>query len=240
MEDSLKQDNCFKNQYYLKESVFVEEIDGLQLWRLGENEFDEFNKFVFGVYSDAFHVNGVLPFSFEDIEKQSAIYYNATKICGIKHPNGTLLGTWGLVLKDLQTDDFLLPIENNFNLKAVEIIEKMEAPKVRYIFNGWRTAVDKHALEKYNIQKQKSIFLLDFLLRGLTRDFYGSSDTYLGVAEMEMLVYKYHRRIGIPWICVGNSIDYWGRDRYPFAFKMDIFKEYLREHHPERYDFICA
>jgi hypothetical protein len=236
MEEILS--NTSKNQYYLENSVFIEEVDGLELWRLGNNEFDTFNRFIFKVYSEAFGKDGVIPFSFQDIETQSALYFNHTKICGIKSPEGFLLGTWGLILKDLNRDEFLLPLEKNYNMKTDTILTKMEAPNTRYIFNGWRTAVDKEGLEKINLPRQKSVFLFDFLLRGLTKDFSGETNQYLGISEMELLVLKYHRRIGIPWVILGDPIDYWGRDRFPCAFKMEIFEEYLRKNHPERYQFI--
>ncbi len=48
-----------QNQYYLENSTFIEEIEGLQLWRLGNNEFNKFNEFIFRVYSEAFGDNGV-------------------------------------------------------------------------------------------------------------------------------------------------------------------------------------
>ena len=226
------------NQYYLENSVFIEEIDGLQLWRIGRNEFQKFNEFIFKVYSEAFEVNGVLPFSFEDIEHQSSLYFDHTKICGIKHPSGILLGTWGLVLKDIEKDSFQLPIEKNYNLKIEEILNVMNVNSIRYMFNGWRTAINKEAIEKLNLPKQKSIFIFDFLLRGLTKDFSGESNSYIGVSEMEMLVLKYHRRIGIPWIILGDPINYWGRDRYPCGFQLADFENYLIKNHPERHKFI--
>lgn len=229
-----------KNEYYLEKSFFIEEIEGLELWRLGLDSVNEFNRFIFKVYSEAFGTDGILPFTFEDIEIQSAMYFSKTKVCGIRHPDGTLLGTWGLVLKDIRKDSFLLPIEKNYNLSSDEIIRIMEAENIRYIFNGWRTAVDKDAMERLNLPKQKSIFIFDFLLRGLTKDFTGSSDTYLGVSEMEKLVYKYHRRVGIPWVILAEPKEYWGRDRYPCAFRMGEFQDYLKKNHPERFVFLTG
>lgn len=227
-----------QNEYYLEKSTFIEEIDGLQLWRLGNNEFNKFNEFIFRVYSEAFGDNGILPFTFSDIETQSAIYFNRTKVCGIKHPDGTLLGTWGLVLKDLKKDSFPLPIEVNYKLSVEQILKAMNIDSIHYMFNGWRTAIDKEAMERLNLPKQKSIFIFDYLLRGLTRDFSDESSNYLGVSEMEMLVLKYHRRVGIPWIILGDPINYWGRDRYPCGFKMGEFEDYLKKNHPDRHKFI--
>ncbi|HMV79188.1 MAG TPA: hypothetical protein PL048_19290 [Leptospiraceae bacterium] len=229
-----------KNEYYLEKSFFIEEIEGLQLWRLGLDSRDEFNRFIFKVYSEAFGTDGILPFSFEDIETQSALYYSKTKVCGIRHPDGTLLGTWGLVLKNVEKDRFLLPIEANYSLSSAEIIRIMGEKNIQYIFNGWRTAIDKEAMERLNLPRQKSIFIFDFLLRGLTKDFTGSSDTYLGVSEMEKLVYKYHRRVGIPWVILAEPKEYWGRDRYPCAFRMGEFQDYLKKNHPERFVFLTG
>ncbi len=175
---------------------------------------------------------------FSDIETQSSIYFNRTKVCGIKHPDGTLLGTWGLVLKDLKKDSFPLPIEVNYKLSVNQILKAMGIDSIHYMFNGWRTAIDKEAMERLNLPKQKSIFIFDYLLRGLTRDFSDESSNYLGVSEMEMLVLKYHRRVGIPWIILGDPINYWGRDRYPCGFKMGEFEDYLKTNHPDRHKFI--
>lgn len=226
------------NQYFLEKSIFIEEIEGLQLWRLGNNDFNSFNEFIFHVYSEAFGENGILPFTFADIEYQSSLYFSRTKVCGIKHPNGTLLGTWGLVLKDIEKDIFQLPIEVNYKLSVEQILKVMNVNSIRYMFNGWRTAIDKKAMDKLNLPKQKSIFIFDFLLRGLTKDFTGEKNTYLGVSEMEMLVFKYHRRVGIPWIILGDPINYWGRDRYPCGFQMGQFEDYLIKNHPDRHKFI--
>ncbi len=106
------------------------------------------------------------------------------------------------------------------------------------MFNGWHTAIDKEAMERLNLPKQKSIFIFDYLLRGLTRDFSDESSNYLGVSEMEMLVLKYHRRVGISWIILGGTINYWGRDRYPCGFKLGQFEDYLKTNHPYRHKFI--
>ncbi len=229
-----------RNEYYLEKSFFIEEIEGLELWRLGLDERDEFNRFIFRVYSEAFGTEGNLPFTFEDIETQSALYFSKTKVCSVRHPDGTLLGTWGLVLKNIANDSFLLPIEANYNLSSSDIVRIMEAENIQFLFNGWRTAIDKEAMERLNLPKQKSIFIFDFLLRGLTKDFSGRPENYLGVSEMEKLVYKYHRRVGIPWKILSEPKEYWGRDRYPCGFKMDEFHEYLKEHHPERYVFLTG
>lgn len=59
-----------------------------------------------------------------------------------------------------------------------------------------------------------------------------------GAAEMEMLVLKYHRRVGIPWQIIGEPVNFWNRDRYPCAFRMGEYKEYMRTHHPERFAFL--
>ncbi|BDA79725.1 hypothetical protein LPTSP3_g26550 [Leptospira kobayashii] len=226
------------NRYYLEKSIFIEEIEGLELWRLGKDHFDEFNDFIFRVYAEAFGENGNLPFTHSDIVEQSSIYFHQTKVCGIKHPSGVLLGTWGLVLKDLEKDSFPLPIETRYGLTPEQIVNNANAPSVRYIFNGWRTAIDKEAIQNLNIPKQKSIFIFDFLLRGLTKDFAGESSSYLGVSEMEMLVLKYHRRVGIPWVILGEPLHFWGRDRFPCAFQLGLFEDYLKTNHPDRYKFI--
>ncbi|MCC6275038.1 MAG: hypothetical protein IT569_04215 [Leptospiraceae bacterium] len=227
-------------QFFLEKSYFIEEIEGLELWRLGNDDISQFNDFVFRVYSEAFQNEGIIPFTHADIAYQSSLYFNKTKVCGIKHPSGTLLGTWGLVLKNLEIDSFPLPIEINYKLSVNEILNAMKSntDSIKFMFNGWRTAIDKDAMERLNIPKQKSIFIFDYLLRGLTRDFAGESNSYLGVSEMEMLVFKYHRRVGIPWVILGKPINYWGRDRYPCGFQMGIFEEYLKINHPERHKFI--
>lgn len=226
------------NQYYLEKSVFIEEIDGLELWRLGTDDLTNFNDFIFRVYSEAFGDNGILPFTYEEIAHQSSLYFHLTKVCGIKHPDGTLLGTWGLVLKDLEKDKFPLPIETKYNLSVEQILRTMEASNIRYMFNGWRNAIDKEAMDRLKIPKQKSIFIFDYLLRGLTKDFTGDTNTYIGVSEMEMLVFKYHRRVGIPWVILGEPLNYWGRDRFPCGFKMGLFEDYLKTNHPDRHRFI--
>lgn len=227
-----------KDRYSLEKSQFVEELDGLQLWRLGQDDFDQFNDFVFRVYSEAFGSKEHVPFTRQEIENASLEYYRHAKVCGVKHPDGTILGTWGLVLKVLGQDEYPLPIEVKFGMTTTEIIQKMNASGIRFVFNGWRTAIDKSALDRFGIAKQKSIFIFDFLLRGLTEDFGNDSSAYLGVSEMEMIVLKYHRRVGIPWVILGESKKSWGRDVYPCSFELGKYEEYLKEHHPQRFDFI--
>ncbi len=220
------------------ESTFVEEIDGLQLWYLGTDRFDDFNRFIYRVYSEAFVENGSIPFSLAEIEASSEAYYRRTKLCGITDGEGNLVGTWGLVLKNIESDAFQLPIEARFGLTDAKIIEAMSAQGIRFLFNGWRTAVDKHALERLGFAKTKSIFVFDYLLRGLTADFDQEANAYIGVSEMELLVLKYHRRVGIPWVVLGEPLHFWGRDRYPCGFKLGEFEDYLRIHHPDRHRFI--
>ncbi len=214
----------------------LEEAGGFELWRLGRDRFDEFNRFVYRVYSEAFAVNGQVPFSFDDVVQASEQYFDQARLCAVCHPDGTIFGTWGLVVKTRE-DSAPLPIQNLFSIATEEIVAAMQAPDTRFLFNGWRTAVDKHALEAHGLAANRSVFVFDLLIRGLTEDF-PQPEQFLGVAEMELIVLRYHRRIGIPWKTLGQPRHYWGRDRYPCAFRLTEFRDSLRVHHPERYRFI--
>lgn len=219
----------------IESSYRMETVEGLELWRLGRDRFSDFNQFVYGVYSEAFGENGKIPFEKSDIEAASDEHFDHARVCAVIHPDGTLLGTWGLILKE-RSDSALLPIEKAFSLTTEEIISKMNATEVRYIFNGWRTAVDKNALLDHGFAANRSMFVFDLLLRGLTEDF-GKPEWFLGVAEMEMLVLRYHKRVGLPWHVLGDPIHYWGRDRFPCALSLVEFRETLRVHHPDRFRF---
>jgi len=219
-------------------SELLYEFQGLELWLLGQDTLDEFNRFLYKVYNDAFAEANGGPLNREELEAQSALFFPRTRMCGVRHGDGTLLGTWGLIVKDLKSDAFQLPIESRYGISAQKIVEQMRAPETKYLFNGWRTAIDKQTLENYGIAKSKSILLFDLLLKGLHADFESDSKQYLGVAEMEMLVLKYHRRIGIPWEIIGAPIFFWGRDRFPCAFRLAEYKEYMKEHHPERFELV--
>jgi hypothetical protein len=211
--------------------------DDLELWLLGTETIPEFNQFVLKVFNQAF-TDGSYGIAEQDIIIASAEYFHRARVCGVRHKSCQLIGTWGLVLKDLNDPGFLLPIEKRYGISAETILEKMNAPEAKYVFNGWRTAVDKDALEKFQIDRTQSIFVFDFLLRGLTMGFADEASRYIGAAEMEMLVLKYHRRVGIPWQIIGEPLNFWNRDRYPCAFRMSEYKEYMRTHHPARHDFL--
>ena len=213
--------------------------DDLELWLLGTETIPEFNAFVLKVYNQAF-TDGTYQIPAEEIELPTTEYFHRARVCGVRHKTGQLIGTWGLILKDLADPGFLLPIEKRYGIPAQQILEAMNAPEAKYVFNGWRTAVDKDALEKFEIDRTKSIFVFDFLLRGLTMGFSDEPGRYIGAAEMEMLVLKYHRRVGIPWKIIGEPVHFWGRDRFPCAFRMSEYKEYMRTHHPERHDFLYS
>lgn len=224
-------------------SVRLDAHDDLELWLLGTETIPEFNHFVLKVYNQAFtngasDTGGVYQIPAAEIEMPTAEYFHRARVCGVRHKSGELIGTWGLILKDLDDPAFLLPIEKRYGISAGQILEKMNAPGAKYVFNGWRTAVDKDALEKFRIDRTKSIFVFDFLLRGLTMGFQDIPERYIGAAEMEMLVYKYHRRVGIPWQIIGEPVNFWNRDRYPCAFRMAEYKEYMRTHHPQRFAFL--
>jgi hypothetical protein len=211
--------------------------DDLELWLLGTETIPEFNDFVLKVYNQAF-TDGSYQIPATDIEAPTEEYFHRARVCGVRHKTGQLIGTWGLILKDLDDPGFLLPIEKRYGIPTEKILESMNAPEAQYVFNGWRTAVDKDALEKFQIDRTKSIFVFDFLLRGLTMGFQDEASRYIGAAEMEMLVLKYHRRVGIPWQIIGEPVNFWNRDRYPCAFRMGEYKEYMRTHHPERFVFL--
>jgi hypothetical protein len=221
-------------------SRILDEHGDLQLWLLGAETIPEFNTFVLKVYNQAFSdgENGVPA---QDIIDQSQLYFHRARVCGVRHTSGRLIGTWGLVLRDLENPahrEFRLPTESYYNLTPEVIKDIMESPGTRFIFNGWRSAVDKDALQELQLDRNRSIFIFDLLLRGLTIEFEGDPAQYLGLADMEMLVYKYHRRVGIPWRIIGDAIHFWGRDRYPCAFQFSECLEYMRTHHPERYAFL--
>jgi hypothetical protein len=225
------------------ESKKLDSRDDLELWLLGTEAIPEFNAFVLKVYNQAFThgpagTDGSYQIPAADIELPTVEYFHRARVCGVRHTSGQLIGTWGLILKDMDDPGFLLPIEKRYGIATAKILEKMNAPEAKYVFNGWRTAVDKDALEKFHIDRTKSIFVFDFLLRGLTLGFSDDPARYIGAAEMEMLVLKYHRRVGIPWQIIGEPVHFWNRDRYPCAFRMGEYKEYMRMHHPERFAFL--
>lgn len=221
-----------------RESQLLHESGDLALWLLGSNDIEEFNRFVTTVYNEAFSEAAGGSISAAELAAQTSEYFPHTRMCAVRHADGTLLGTWGLITKDTHLPGgFLLPIESRYGISVAQIQEKMNAP-ARFVFNGWRTAVDKNALEAYGIARTKSIFIFDYLLKGLTMDFGADAEEYLGAAEMELLVLKYHRRVGIPWQVIGDPLFFWGRDRYPCAFRLSEFKDYMKKHHPERFEFI--
>ena len=220
-----------------EKSQLLDRQDDLELWLLGTETIPEFNAFVLKVYNQAFS-NGTYRIPEEDIAGLSREFFHKARVCGVRHKTGRLIGTWGLILKEVTDTAFRLPLELRYNLPVEKIIRDLDSPHTRYAFNGWRTAVDKDALEKFRIDRNKSIFVFDFLIRGLTMDLLGDEREYLGLAEMEMLVYKYHRRVGIPWQIIGEPVHFWGRDRYPCAFQLGEFKDYMRRHHAERYAFL--
>lgn len=226
-----------------EKSIHLDTVDDLELWLLGTETRPEFNEFILKVYNDAFTggasgTDGTYQIPAHEISEPTAEYFHRARVCGVRHKSGQLIGTWGLILKEVTDTQFKLPIEIRYNLPVEKIVRDLNSPATRYAFNGWRTAVDKDALEKFQIDRNKSIFVFDFLIRGLTMDLAGEASDYLGLAEMEKLVYKYHRRVGIPWQIIGEPVHFWGRDRYPCAFQLGEFKDYMKEHHPERYTFL--
>lgn len=222
----------------LPESRRIDRVGDLELWRMGLNESAEMDDFVYRIYADAFGEAGTVPFTRGEIAAIGQEYFHRARVCAVRHVDGTLLGTWGLILKSLEDQSFLLPIEKAFGLHPAEIVEKMNATGTGFLFNGWRTAIDKDALEAHGIDRSRSIFVFDFLLRGLTADFGDLTNRMLGVAEMEQLVLKYHRRIGIPWVILGEPKTYWGRERFPCSFRLSDFEEHMRKHHPDRAAFL--
>ena len=218
-------------------SVLLDSEGDLELWLLGLETKTEFNHFVLKVYNDAF-MDEFFRIRYSDIAESTEEYFHRARVCGVRHKSGQLIGTWGLILKSVEDREFQLPIEIRYNFPIQSIVEKFPEHDLRYAFNGWRAAVDKDALEKNNIQRNKSIFVFDFLIRGLTMDFPGKMSEYLGVSELEKLVFKYHRRVGIPWQIIGEPVHFWNRDRYPCAFLLGEFVDYLQKFHPERFDFI--
>jgi hypothetical protein len=218
-------------------SLHLDTVDDLELWLLGTETRPEFNEFVLKVYNDAF-TDGTYKIPAHEISEPTAEFFHKARVCGVRHKSGQLIGTWGLILKEVNDTQFKLPIEIRYKLPVEKIVSDLNSSATRYAFNGWRTAVDKDALEKFNIDRNKSIFVFDFLIRGLTMDLPGEANEYLGLAEMEKLVYKYHRRVGIPWQIIGEPVHFWNRDRYPCAFQLGEFKDYMKAHHPERYAFL--
>ncbi|MBN8222518.1 MAG: hypothetical protein J0L53_16495, partial [Spirochaetes bacterium] len=153
-----------------KTSKRIDARDDLELWLLGTETIPEFNAFILKVFNQAF-TDGSYSIPPHEIENASAGFFHRARVCGVRHKTGQLIGTWGLVLKDMEDPGFLLPIEKRYGISTAQILEKMNAPEAKYVFNGWRTAVDKDALEKFQIDRTKSIFVFDFLLRGLTMGF---------------------------------------------------------------------
>jgi len=211
----------------------------LELWLLGTDVIDEFNNHVYTVYNEAFGATrGESEVPMSEIAPAAHENFLRARVCGVRHTSGMLVGTWGIIVRDLDQTQIALPTEDKYQLDLKAIVKQLDAKNIRHVFNGWRTAVNKDALEKFQIDRTKSIFIFDLLLRGLMRDFTGREDEFLGIADMEMIVYKYHRRVGIPWQQIGNGIHFWNRDRFPFAFKLGEYRDYMTVHHPERAAFL--
>jgi hypothetical protein len=211
----------------------LETFGELELWLLGEDSIEEFNQHVYTVYNEAFG-----PVPMEEIAPAAYENFSRARVCGVRHSSGKLVGTWGLIVRELDGEAAALPTEMTYKLDLKKVVHDLGAPEITHVFNGWRTAINKEALVEFRIDRTQSIFIFDLLLRGLTQDFAGNESAFLGIADMEMLVYKYHRRIGIPWQQIGNAIHFWNRDRYPFAFKLGEYRDYMRAHHAERAAFL--
>lgn len=217
----------------------LESFGDLELWLLGSEDIEEFNNHIYIVYNEAFgSLRGEPEVSMAEIAPAAIQNFPRARVCGVRHVSGELVGTWGLIVRDLSTPDAQLPTEEKYSLDLNKVVRELGAGKISHVFNGWRTAINKDTLEKFKIDRTKSIFIFDLLLRGLTQDFAGHENEFLGIADMEMLVYKYHRRIGIPWHIVGEPINFWNRDRYPCAFKLGEYRDYMTAHHPERAAFL--
>lgn len=219
----------------------LESHGDLELWLLGNDAIDEFNQHVYTVYNEAFGVTrGENEVPMQEIAPAAIENFPRARVCGVRHVSGALVGTWGLIVRELATPGMPLPTEEKYALDLNGVVRQLGAGDIRVVFNGWRTAINKDALEKFKIDRTKSIFIFDLLLRGLTQDFSGRENEFLGIADMEMLVYKYHRRIGIPWHIVGDPIHFWNRDRYPCAFRLGEYRDYMVAHHPDRAAFLFA
>src|SRR5690349_10629883 len=83
--------------------------DDLELWLLGTETIPEFNAFILKVFNQAF-TDGSYEIPAHEIENASAEYFHRARVCGVRHKTGQLIGTWGLVLKDMDDPAFLLPI----------------------------------------------------------------------------------------------------------------------------------
>jgi hypothetical protein len=222
-----------------KISQRLESFGDLELWLLGEDAIKEFNQHIYEVYNDSFgKTRGESEVPMSEIEPAAHKNFPRGRICGVRHSTGKLVGTWGIIVRELDGTDAPLPTEEKYELNLKQVLADLGVPQIKYIFNGWRTAVNKEALTEFNIDRTQSIFIFDLLLRGLTQDFVGREDDFLGIADMEMIVYKYHRRVGIPWQKIGDGINFWNRDRFPFAFKLGAYRDYMRQHHPERAAFL--
>ncbi|AFM11765.1 hypothetical protein [Turneriella parva] len=216
-----------------KTSERLESFGELELWLLGQDAIEEFNRHVYTVYNEAFG-----PVPMEEIAPAAYENFSRARVCGVRHASGKLVGTWGLIVRELGGHEAPLPTEKAYGLDLRKTVQDLGASEVTHVFNGWRTAINKEALVEFKIDRTQSIFIFDLLLRGLTQDFAGNENAFLGIADMEMLVYKYHRRIGIPWQQIGEAIHFWNRDRYPFAFKLGEYRDYMRAHHAERAAFL--
>ncbi|MDZ4724900.1 MAG: hypothetical protein SH817_01995 [Leptospira sp.] len=217
----------------------IESFGELDLWLLGTDAIEEFNHHIYTVYNEAFGSTcGDPEVPMDEIAPAAFENFLRARVCGVRHTSGELVGTWGIIVNDLSKQESALPTEEKYNLDLNKIVSDMNAGSINFVFNGWRTAINKDALEKYNIDRTKSIFIFDLLLRGLMQDFSERENEFLGIADMEKIVYKYHRRIGIPWHIVGEPINFWNRDRYPCAFKLGEFRDYMKTYHPERATFL--
>ena len=220
------------------ETKHLETIDGLKLAILGSEWLEPFNTFIANIYSggsEKFHLNEK---EVAMLTEESAVYFPHTKLAAVLSPDDRLVATWGLILKDTrEPGGLVLPLEKQFHLNFDTIKQQMNSDAV-FFFNGWRTAIDKNIMHELGFDKPYSIRIFDMLLRILVEDFAEESRFYMGIAEMENIVLRYHRRIGIPWQKLGEAKSYLGAERYPCAFKLEEFEANLKENYPERYDFV--
>ncbi len=224
-------------QEMVNQTRMLDDLGDLQIWTLGEEWLPRFNAHIQKIYQDRDTAYAWGPGEFDQILEENRVYLPHTKLCAVMTPGGEIVGTWGLILKRLGSNEFQLPIEKKFGVDLEEVNRTL-GTHGRWFFNGFRTAIDKDKLEAMGYSRSKSVRIFDLLLRGLTQDFTEGNDMYVGVAEMEETVLRYHRLIGIPWVTLGEPREYWGSAKYPCAFSLPEYETNMKERHYDRYKLI--
>lgn len=210
-------------KYNLKEDLPKIKND-LVIYQVSKNKLRHFTEFVFQVYAKDYRKKYGWKASRKDLDvmiQEDLAYADSSVFIAMKNLTGRILGS--IRISQKTREDIVFPIEKDFGIDLKELYPA-QGTKPHEIWHGGRLAIDQAALEEEGIT-MNAIKMIRTLL-GYAAKIVSRHPANILVCEVDQILYKLMRALGLNARIVGEGKQYLGSMTYPVMITGQALREW--------------